>query len=753
MDSIADIDRKRKAEIDQDQLQEAPSKRPFVESTETEEQKPATQNTDEPFYDANNTEATETTEPKVESEIIAEASEEDQQQNTKAESADTAEITTASPPLVTNVPFDRLIVLHLEATCDENPTNPAAVQVTKENSEIIGTYYTTQSIETVSNDYFGNIELSFVVLNASNLEVLYKQQIYVKPERTPLTPFCSEVTGIRSSMLENAGNLSDAIKQLDEYIQREIESEKKSFCFVTHGGWVLRIQLAREARDKNLSLPNYLAYCRMFDLKQEIQRWQVHHPEVNLRSTSLRDLCDIFEITRTTDQTVGLNAALTTVKIVRHLASFRHPDVFVHAIDTNADLKQFKKEESQVIHLAGLPFEVTQGELEAWFSSNGLRPTTMWMIQPTDNSKPSISGFVVFGLHDDAMRALSLNGRCLGDRPIEVCPSSSRVIDAAGNMLVPFPLQAKSRQLRPGDWNCFNCSFHNFASRLYCFKCNAENPNPGPQAGQGPPPQPFSHGDWMCPNPSCNFHNYASRMHCKKCAGPKPILKKNKTLKLGGGAPIVHQAPLPQQPSYHVHGHGPPGASGGPPPTGPSGGYHGGYNSGGRPHHHISFRPGDWYCPNSACGFQNFASRHTCFRCHTPNPNQGQQQQQQQQPAASQHAQYSPHQPGYGYSPEPTNSYQQQQQQQSGYHGNNSGGYGYGHQPGGGSGSNYNNNNGGGGYAPPGGGYGGGGGNNSGYAYGGGGYAYGGGGASQHQPQQSSGPPGGTQFRAGDWIW
>jgi hypothetical protein len=38
----------------------------------------------------------------------------------------------------TIVPFDRLVVLHLEATCDENPTNPAAVQVTKENSEIIG---------------------------------------------------------------------------------------------------------------------------------------------------------------------------------------------------------------------------------------------------------------------------------------------------------------------------------------------------------------------------------------------------------------------------------------------------------------------------------------------------------------------------------------------------------------------------------------------------------------------------------------
>lgn len=29
------------------------------------------------------------------------------------------------------IPYDRLIVLDFEATCDENQTNPAAVQVTK----------------------------------------------------------------------------------------------------------------------------------------------------------------------------------------------------------------------------------------------------------------------------------------------------------------------------------------------------------------------------------------------------------------------------------------------------------------------------------------------------------------------------------------------------------------------------------------------------------------------------------------------
>lgn len=540
-------------------------------------------------------------------------------------------------------------------------------------------------------------------------------------------------------MLENAGTLDDAIKQLEDYITREIENKNKSFCFATHGGWALRIQLPREARDKNLTLPNFLAYCRMFDLKQEIQLWQVHHPEVSLRSTSVRDLCDTFNITRVRDQTVGLNNALTTLEIIKYLLTFQHKDVFVHPIDTMADLRQFKKEQSQVIHLAGLPYEVTQGELEAWFSSNGLRPTTMWMIQPSDNSKPSISGFVVFQQHDDANRALLLNGRCLGDRPIEVCPSSSRVIDAAGNMLVPFPLQAKSKHLRPGDWNCSNCGFHNFASRLYCFKCNTDNPNPAPNAGTGPPPQPVYQGDWMCPN--CHFHNYSSRMQCKKCAAPKP-----KTFKGGSNKKLVNAPPTgsmhdsrppPQQQPYQSN----PYNAGAPStvPTGPSGGgYHGGYNSGGRPHHHTSFRPGDWYCPNKACGFQNFASRSACFRCHTPNPNQG-------QPPSTQHAQYSPHQPGYGYSAESTNS---SYSANTGYAGsgggvNNSGGsggYGYGQ-----SGSGYSGQS---GYGASGGGYASGG-NGGGYSYGGqgGGGGYGGG------ASVGGTMPYNTQFRAGDWIW
>ncbi|KAI8991753.1 hypothetical protein BDF20DRAFT_846228 [Mycotypha africana] len=742
MEAADNINRKRKLASPEPELENS-AKKPLV-SEESEDDVKADIKLEDAQAIETPTEVREDNEPNASTEAPAEeaktedvAEEKPTIDNEETTPATLEKSDNSKQPFTSVVPFDRLIILHLEATCDENPTNPAAVQVTKENSEVI--------------------ELSFVVVNAHTMEVLHKQQIFVKPERTPLTSFCSEITGIKSSMLEEAGSLSDAINKLDEYIQREIigtdgqndsldtegngtsatgenkgssggsSGGRKSFCFVTHGGWALRIQLPREARDKGLALPNYLAYCRMFDLKQEIQRWQVHHPEFSFKSTSVRDLCELFGLERVKDHTVGLNHALTNVEIMRYLLKFRHEDVFVYPIDTEADLKQFKKEESKVIHLAGLPFEVTQGELEAWFSSNGLRPMTMWMLQLTDNAKPSISGFVVFAHHQDAMRALVLNGRCLGDRPIEVCPSSARVIEKAGNMLVAFPVQAKTRQLRPGDWMCFNCNFHNFASRLYCFKCNTENPNPGPTAGHVPYSQPFTPGDWMCPQ--CNYHNYSSRIHCKKCSGPRPpqVPPVNRHKKLintpGGGtkryppaphqqapppgqsltasgpyqsAPPPHHQPSPYQqqpPSYQPSssyqpstsyqqppGYGAPGGvpphhqsspyqqqspsyqpsssyqpstgyqpsgygapSGAPPSAGPSG-YHGGYGAGGS-HHHITFRPGDWYCPNANCGFQNFASRSVCFRCHTPNPNQQQQPPHHQShhfPGQGQHQPYTP---------------------------------------------------------------------------------------------------------------
>lgn len=492
------------------------------------------------------------------------------------------------------------------------------------------------------------------------MKLINEQVIHVKPERTPLTQFCTQITGITSDTLASAGTLQDAIDILDSTIQSYILDPQLEFCFVTHGGWVLRIQLSREARDKKLVLPEYLAQPRMFDLKQELQRWQGHHPETHLRTTSLKELCDTFQLplvgqngsysgdsdnTKKIDDS-DINILATTTSVIRYLTKFRYNDVFVYPIDTASDMHQFSDEESLTVHLAGLPYEVTQGELEAWFSSNGLRPARMWMMQTTEQTKPSLSGFVVFTQHEDAVNALLLNGRSFVDRVIEVSPSSDRVVEAAATILSTFPLQAKARQVRPGDWNCPNCSFHNFASRRHCFKCNAENPShtssaiatggapTGPAGASGgematntpngtplsnsglpppPPPSssllssaqpqaytstvthhtsgshhlstPFTTGDWVCANSACGFLNYSSRAQCLKCSSYRP----NNTGDVPSAIPSSQNAGYPSHHQYHTP----------------------------RPHHPANFRPGDWFC---SCGFQNFASRMSCLRCLAPNP-------------------------------------------------------------------------------------------------------------------------------------
>ncbi|CAL4187945.1 unnamed protein product [Meganyctiphanes norvegica] len=127
-----------------------------------------------------------------------------------------------------------------------------------------------------------------------------------------------------------------------------------------------------------------------------------------------------------------------------------------------------------------------------------------------------------------------------------------------------------SPRSRPGDWNCGECQFSNFASRNSCYKCNASKDGGmsrgGGGGGGGGGGRP---GDWECS--SCQFSNFAFRDTCFKCNGSK-----------GGG-----------------------GGGGGRSRYG--GGDRGGGGGGGGRH------PGDWDCPE--CQFMNFGSRDECLKC------------------------------------------------------------------------------------------------------------------------------------------
>ncbi|KAI8606135.1 hypothetical protein EDD21DRAFT_54227 [Dissophora ornata] len=476
-------------------------------------------------------------------------------------------------PKVPTSEYDYFIVLDFEATCDDN----------KPASELLVTGATSEIIE-----------FAWLCVAKDNFAILHEEQTYVKPVSTPVTPFCQALTKITPEKLEDAGTLLEAIDSLDSFITAEILDKGKSFCFVTHGAWDLRIQLPREAKDKGIILPVYLKEPILFDLKEEATKWIAHHPEVVLKSFSLEKMCEAFAVSLAGQLHSGLDDAKTIVNIMKYLVAFAHTDVFTQATDPAQMLKMFKMEESKIVRISSLSFDITQAELEAFFAAKNLKPKELVMQSNGPNSnRPSGGGFAVFEKHADAVAALELNGGLLGQRTIEITPSSRASMETLKGKLSTFQStkNSSSSTPRPGDWTCNMCQFVNYASRKACLKCSS----PSPEGAVPSQPPNFASGDWMCPNASCNFHNYASRTQCFRCHSQRPGTSGN-----GGGYGNGGPVASPHHHSHHSHHHHPY-ASGG------------GGGSSGSGSHSISFRPGDWGCPN--CSFQNFASRTQCMKC------------------------------------------------------------------------------------------------------------------------------------------
>ncbi|KAK6202410.1 uncharacterized protein RJT21DRAFT_134439 [Scheffersomyces amazonensis] len=385
---------------------------------------------------------------------------------------------------------DVYIVVNIATTCDESNT-----YVTKDSTEII--------------------EFSWSTVDASTTELLHKNSILVRPVNTPITPYCSQLHKLTWEHVRNAGTFKDAIQTFDEYVQVNLINNNKSFIFVTMDLKSFKIQLPREARDKSIVLPSYLQMPKVFDLNAEYSKWQVSHPEsLSYPSSSLVNIITALQVdisqaeieelnstannnTSPTTETNSDSATNQTLELLSNLSSSKsalltsiyakiltqlikkslpieeYPNVLTKPYDFEQDIKIFLSERSKILYLSNLSNDTTQSELESWFTQYGGRPIAFWTIKNLESSKPKsngISGFAVFSTHEEATESLSMNGKVFNDRPIEVQPSSTKVLDKASDLLTPFP-PSKNRP-RPGDWTCPSCGFSNFQRRTHCFRCS-----------------------------------------------------------------------------------------------------------------------------------------------------------------------------------------------------------------------------------------------------------------------------------------
>ncbi|RUS84001.1 hypothetical protein EGW08_008223 [Elysia chlorotica] len=178
------------------------------------------------------------------------------------------------------------------------------------------------------------------------------------------------------------------------------------------------------------------------------------------------------------------------------------------------------------------------------------------------------------------------------------------------------------RERREGDWICpdGDCGNSNFGWRKNCQKCDIPKPGGdgneesgggfgskggfggGSKGGFGGGGREKREGDWKCPDEDCGNSNFGWRKNCQKCDIPKPGGSEGGSGGgFGGGS--------------GGFGGGSKGGFGGGGGGGGFGRSNGDSGGGGR-----EKREGEWTCPDSSCGNNNFAFRKVCQKCETPKP-------------------------------------------------------------------------------------------------------------------------------------
>ena len=155
-----------------------------------------------------------------------------------------------------------LCILDFEATCHDNSVKRAV----KHQMEII---------EFPSVLYFVSFEESRPIVKC--VGEFHK---YVKPifENGQLSAFCTSLTGITQSMMDNEECFPEVLDKHCEWLKQSMKSEKEEeeypLIFATCGHWDLATQFPKELRNKRIQLTpdQQRIYRQYINVKDEFQK-------------------------------------------------------------------------------------------------------------------------------------------------------------------------------------------------------------------------------------------------------------------------------------------------------------------------------------------------------------------------------------------------------------------------------------------------------------------------------------------------
>ena len=143
-------------------------------------------------------------------------------------------------------PFDYMLVLDFEATCDGDV---GALR----RGERSNRPWPSQEI----------IEFPTVLIDARTMSVVDEFQSYVMPLRNPqLSSFCTDLTGIQQEWVDSAPAFADVLRRHTAWLQQHglgaEGADGRSMAFVTCGDWDLKTMLpAQLALERDHRVPQH----------------------------------------------------------------------------------------------------------------------------------------------------------------------------------------------------------------------------------------------------------------------------------------------------------------------------------------------------------------------------------------------------------------------------------------------------------------------------------------------------------------
>lgn len=114
------------------------------------------------------------------------------------------------------------------------------------------------------------IEFPIIVYDLVNRYIDYDKTFhYYCKINTPITDFCTQLTGITQKKVDNGFYFGDVMQKLDKWMLSnnwiyEDDDKTCTILFVTHGDWDLQTALPKQCKYSSIDIPFYLkSWCNL----------------------------------------------------------------------------------------------------------------------------------------------------------------------------------------------------------------------------------------------------------------------------------------------------------------------------------------------------------------------------------------------------------------------------------------------------------------------------------------------------------